>query len=427
MLGFLFICILALFLIGAPIFIALGMGTTITILLSGSFPLELVPQRMFAGLDSWPIMAIPMFMLAGNLMDQGGMSKRIVNFANASIGFVKGSLAMVCVFASMIFAAISGSATAGTAAIGSIMSPAMREKGYNMSFVTVVLAAAGSIGPIIPPSILMVLIGYSTGASVGQLFLAGFIPGVMIGIALMIYSYIHASRGGGAYLQTTPFDRKETTKTLIAALPGLGLPIIIIGGISGGIFSATEAAAVAVLYGFIIGMFVYKEITIKDLPGVFIKSAQTASTIMIITATAYIFAWYITAMQLPQLLITLMNSFITTKTMFLVFLNVALFIVGMFMESFSAIIVLMPILFPVATSYGIDPIHFGVIVCVNLAIGYVTPPYGATLFVSCGLTGKSVREVLPYVVPVIISMLIVLMIVTYFPQTYMWLPQMMAK
>ena len=282
MLGFLFICILCLFLIGAPIFVALGMGTTLSIMLEGNFPLVLVPQRMFAGLDSWPIMAIPMFMLAGNLMDQGGMSKRIVDFASASIGFVKGSLAMVAVLASMIFAAISGSATAGTAAIGSIMTPAFKEKGYNMSFVTVLLSAAGSIGPIIPPSILMVLIGYSTGASVGQLFLGGAIPGVMIGVALMVYSYIHASRGGDAYIQTTKFDPKEVRRTMFSALPGLGLPIIIIGGIISGIFSATEAAAVAVVYGFLVGMFIYKEITLKDLPGIFVKSAQTAAGIMII-------------------------------------------------------------------------------------------------------------------------------------------------
>ncbi len=425
MIGFLFFAILGCILLGAPIFVALGMGTTMSIMLEGTFPLTLVPQRMFAGLDSWPIMAIPMFMLAGNLMDQGGMSKRIVKFANASIGFVKGSLAMVAVLASMIFAAISGSATAGTAAIGSIMTPAFREKGYNMSFVTVLLSAAGSIGPIIPPSILMVLIGYSTGASVGQLFLGGFIPGVMIGLALMVYSYIHASRGGDAYLQTTKFDPKEARRTLFSALPGLGLPIIIIGGIISGVFSATEAAAVATLYGFLVGMFIYKEITLKDLPGIFIKSAVTAASIMIITGAAYIFAWFITAKQVPQLLIGFLNSYITAEWQFLIFLNVVLFIVGMFMESFSAIIVLMPIFFPVATAYGIDPIHFGVIVCINLAIGYVTPPYGATLFVACGLTGKSVREVVRFVPPVILAMLVVLLIVTYLPQTYLWLPQMM--
>ena len=426
MLGFLFICVLALLLLGAPIFVALGMGTTLSILADGQFSLSLIPQRMFVGLDSWPIMAIPLFMLAGNLMDQGGMSKRIVAFANAAIGFVKGSLAMVAVLAAMIFAAISGSATAGTAAIGSIMAPPMREKGYDMRFATVLLSAAGSIGPIIPPSILMVLIGYSTGASVGQLFMGGLIPGILIGIALMIYSYIHASRGGPAYVQTTKFDPKAVRKTFLAALPGLGLPLIIIGGIISGIFSATEAAGVAALYGFIIGKFVYKEIKMKDVPGIFLKSAETASAIMIITAAAYIFAWFITALQLPQLLTVAMESWIHSRFGFLIFLNITLFIVGMFMESFSAIIVLMPILFPVATAYGLDPIHFGVIVCVNLGIGYVTPPYGATLFVSCGITGKGVREVVPFVFPVIFAMLVVLIIVTYFPGLYMWLPNMMA-
>lgn len=424
MLGFLFCCIFCCFLIGAPIFVALGMGTAISIILEGNYPLILIPQRMFVGLDSWPIMAIPLFMLSGNLMDQGGMSKRIVAFCNAAIGFVKGSLAMVSVLAAMVFAAISGSATAGTASIGSIMVPSMKDKGYNMSFTTVLLSAAGSIGPVIPPSILMVLIGYSTGASVGKLFLGGLIPGIMVGIALMIYSYIHASRGGDAYVQTVKFEPRQVVKTFFAAVPGLGLPFIIIGGIVSGIFSATEAAAVAVLYGFLVGKFVYKEITLKDVPQILLKSAETASGIMIITAAAYIFAWFITAMQLPALLTKLMTATISTKMGFLIFLNVTLFIVGMFMESFSAIIVLMPILFPVATAYGLDPVHFGVITCVNLAIGYVTPPYGATLFVSCGLTGKTVREVIPFCVPVILSMLIVLIIVTYFPQLYLWLPNL---
>lgn len=424
MIATLFLGILFFFLIGTPIAVGLGLGTTISIILDGNFPLVLVPQRMFTGLDSWPIMAIPLFMFAGNLMDEGGLSQKIVEFAEAWVGWLKGSLAMVCVLASMVFAGISGSSTADTAAVGAILMPAMREKGYDMRFASVLQAGAGAIGPIIPPSILMVLIGYSTNTSVGQLFMCGVIPGILVGVSLMVYSYIHASRRGAAYVSTAPFDFKTAMKKTWIAMPGIGLPFIIIFGIVGGVFTATEGAGIAVLYGLIVALFVYKEITVKDLPRLLLKSAESASMIIIITAAAYIFSWFITAKQIPQLLVTFMNTYIHSRFLFLIFLNIILFIIGMFMESFTAIIVLMPILFPVATSFGISPLHFGTIVCVNLAIGYVTPPYGATLFVSCGLTGKSIKEVVPFCFPVIAAMLVALIIVTYCPGLYMWLPNL---
>lgn len=424
MIATLFLGILFFFLIGTPIAVGLGLGTTISIILDAKFPLVLVPQRMFTGLDSWPIMAIPLFMFAGNLMDEGGLSKKIVEFAEAWVGWIKGSLAMVCVLASMVFAGISGSSTADTAAVGAILMPAMREKGYDMRFASVLQAGAGAIGPIIPPSILMVLIGYSTNTSVGQLFMCGVIPGILVGLSLMIYSYIHASRRGEAYVSTNPFNLKTALKKTWIALPGIGLPFIIIFGIVGGVFTATEGAGIAVLYGLIVALFVYREITIKDLPRLLLNAAENASMIIIITSAAYIFSWFITAKQIPQLLVTFMNTYIHSKFLFLIFLNITLFIIGMFMESFTAIIVLMPILFPVATSFGISPLHFGTIVCVNLAIGYVTPPYGATLFVSCGLTGKTIKEVVPFCFPVIAAMLVALIIVTYCPQLYMWLPNL---
>ena len=427
MLAILFFGILFLFLIGSPIAVGLGLGTTLSIIADGKFPLVLVPQRMFTGLDSWPIMAIPLFMLAGNLMDEGGLSKRIVEFADAWVGWIKGSLAMVCVLSSMVFAGISGSSTADTAAVGAILMPSMREKGYDMRFASVLQAGAGAIGPIIPPSILMVLIGYSTNTSVGQLFISGFIPGLLVGLCLMVYSYIHASRRGGGYAETTPFNLKTALKKTWSAAPGIGLPFIIIFGIVGGVFTATEGAGIAVLYGLIVALFVYKEITVKDLPRLILNAVESASMIIIITSAAYIFSWFITAKQVPALLVAFMNAHIHSKFLFLIFLNVTLFIIGMFMESFTAIIVLMPILFPVAVSYGISPLHFGTIVCVNLAIGYVTPPYGATLFVSCGITGKSIRECVPFCIPVIGFMLVALLIVTYCPDLYLWLPELMAK
>jgi C4-dicarboxylate transporter DctM subunit len=390
-------------------------------------PMVLVPQRMFTALDSWPIMAIPLFMLAGELMDKGGISRRTVEFSSACFGFVKGSLGMVSVMASMIFAGVSGSSTADTAAVGSIMMPAMKKKGYDMDFATALIAAAGAIGPIIPPSILMILIGYVTDTSVASLFLAGIVPGVLIGIGLMMVSFLHALKGGKAYLSTSKFLFRQVLRTGKNALPGLGLPFIIVFGILGGIFTATEAAVVAAVYGLIVGMLVYREITPKDLPKIFLKSAETSCVVMFIACTAFLFAWLITVKQLPVHLGDFLRANIGSKVMFLVLLNLVLLVIGMFMESFSAIIVFMPILFPIAQSYGVDPVHFGIIATVNLAIGYITPPYGATLFVSCGISGRKIRDVTPRVVPIIAAMIIVLLIVTYFPETFMWIPKLAVK
>lgn len=423
----LFISIAIFFVIGMPIAFALGLGSLFTLLTDPSLPLVLVPQRMFTALDSWPILAIPLFMLAGTLMDKGGISKRIVEFSSACFGFVKGSLGMIAVLASMIFAGVSGSSTADTAAVGSILLPAMKKKGYDMNFATALQAAAGAIGPILPPSILMILIGYVTDTSVASLFLGGIIPGILIGLGLMTVSFFHALRGGPAYLSTTQFSLREVLRTGKKALPGLGLPFIIVFGILGGIFTATEAAAVAVVYGMAVGMFVYREISVKDLPKIFIKSAEIACVVLFIVTTAFLFAWLITVKQLPFHIGNFLQAHVESKVLFLVLLNVVLLIIGMFMESFSAIIVFMPILFPIAKNFGIDPVHFGIIACVNLAIGYITPPYGATLFVSCGLSGKSIREVTPKIVPIILAMLVVLLIVTYFPEVFMWIPAFQMK
>ena len=402
-----------------PVAFALGTGSLFALLSDPNLPLVLVPQRMFTALDSWPIMAIPLFMLAGALMEKGGMSKRIVEFSSACFGFVRGSLGMVAVLASMVFAGVSGSSTADTAAVGSILLPAMREKGYNMNFATALQAASGAIGPIIPPSILMIMIGYVTDTSVARLFLAGIIPGILIGVGLMIVAYLHALKGGDAYLTTTKFHIRKVLKTAKSAVPALGLPFIIVFGIIGGIFTATEAAVIAVVYGLIVGLFIYKDITIKDIPGILLYSAETACKIMFIVTTAYLFAWLITVKQLPVIMGNFLIKSVSSKIIFLIMLNITLLIIGMIMESFSAIIVFMPILFPIAVSFGIEPVHFGIITCVNLAIGYITPPYGATLFVSCSLSGKNIREVSPSIFPILIAMIVVLLVVTYFPQSFM--------
>jgi tripartite ATP-independent transporter DctM subunit len=422
MVAILLICIAIFLLIGMPIAFSMGMGALLTLLWDGKLPLVLIPQKMFFGLDSWLLLAIPLFMLAGELMNLGGISKRLITFSSELFGFVRGSLGMITVAASMIFAAITGSSVACTAAVGSIMLPIMEEKGYNMRFATALQAAAGAIGPIIPPSLMMVLIGYLTHTSTVELFIGGVVPGIMIGIGLMAVMYLHAAKGGDAYLPANAaFSPKRVFITGIKALPGLGLPIIIIFGILGGIFTVTEAAVVGVAYGFIVGMFVYRELKLKDIPNMLFRSAELATIILFIVSATSLFGWLITVNQVPETLAKFMLAKVTSLYGFYVLYIILLIIVGMFMESFSASIVIIPLVFPLARSFGMDPVHFGVVTTVAWAIGYITPPFGVTLFVSCSLTGKSIREVTPYIFPIAASMLIVLLIITFFPQTFLWL------
>lgn len=425
MVAVLFICIAIFLLIGMPIAFAMGTGALLALLSNGELPLELIPQRMFLGLDSWLLLAIPLFMLAGQLMTTGGMSKRIIAFSSELLCFIRGSLGMICVAASMIFAGVTGSSVASTAAIGSIMLPEMKKKGYNMEFATALQAAAGAIGPVIPPSLMMILIGYLTGTSAVDLFLGGVVPGVFIGIGLMVVVYFHAAKGGDSYLPAkVTFSLNRVCKTGISALPGLGLPFIIIFGILGGIFTVTEAAVVAVVYGFIVGVFVHKEIKLKDMPNILFNSAELATIILFILAATSIFGWLITVNDVPEKLAGFMLANVTSQFGFFMLYIILLIIVGMLMESFSASIVLIPLVFPLAKSFGIDPVHFGVLTTVGWAIGYITPPFGVTLFVSCSLTGKSIREVTPHVLPITVSMLIVLLIITFFPRIVLWFPEL---
>ncbi len=427
MLAVLFVSIVVLFLFGMPIAFALGTGTTIAILWEGNLPLSIVAQRMFFGLDSWLLMAIPLFMLAGQLMTAGGMSRRLVAFTTELFGFIRGSLGIVSVTASMIFAGVSGSSTADTAAVGAIMLPLMKERGYNMKFATALQAAAGSIGPVIPPSLLMILIGFTTNTSVSALFLGGIVPGLLIGVGLMIVAYLHAVRGGEAYVPIRGgVSPKRVCKAGIAAAPALGLPFIIVFGIVGGIFTTTEAAVVAVVYGFLVGMFIYREISLRDIPGILAKSAELATVIMFIQTTAFLFAWLITVHQVPALLAETLMRHVAGPAAFYLLYIMLLLLVGAVMESFSATIVLLPIIFPIAQSFGIDPVHFGVVTTVGWAIGYITPPFGATLFVSCSLSGKSIREVSPHILPIVAAMLAVLLLITFVPETVLWIPRMFS-
>ncbi|MDK2801010.1 MAG: C4-dicarboxylate transporter, DctM subunit [Clostridiales bacterium] len=422
MTGILFITFIILVLIGMPIAFTLGLASTAALLKAGGYPLTVVVQRMFTAIDTFSLMAIPFFMLAGGLMESGGISRRIVNFANIFVGTVKGGLAIVGVISSMFFAGVSGSAVADTAAMGSILIPAMSEKKYDRSFASAVIAASGTIGPVIPPSIPMVVYGVIAGVSIGDLFLAGVVPGALIGLALMFISYIIATKRN--YPSEEKLSYKQAMTYLKEAVWAILMPFVIMGGILSGIFTPTEAGVIAAVYALIIGVFVYKEIKLKDLPKVFKDAIISTTVVMFIIATASLFSWILTGERIPQQVAQFFMSLSNNPYVILMLVNIVLLIVGTFLDVTPALILLMPVFLPLMKNLGIDLVHFGVVVVVNLCIGLLTPPVGTCLFVSCNIGKVKLGEISKAVLPFISAMIVVLFLITYFPQLIMWVPNL---
>ncbi|USG67429.1 TRAP transporter large permease [Brevibacillus ruminantium] len=417
------ISLLVLLLLSVPVALSIGLASTIAFMSDGTMPLIVLVQRMFAALDSFPLMAIPFFILAGSLMESGGISRRLVNFANSLAGGMTGGLAIVTVVTAMFFSAISGSSAATTAAIGSILIPAMVKKGYDIRFAGATQAVSGELGVIIPPSIPMILFGISAGVSIGDLFIAGFLPGIMIAGSLMIVCwYISKKRG---YRGESGITWAVRWKTFKEALLALLMPIIILGGIYGGFFTPTEAAVVAVLYAFIVGVFIYREVKWKELFEIFSKSAITTSIIMIIISAAGMFGWILTREQVPQKIAASFTAFSDNPIIFLALINVLLLFVGMFFETSASIIILAPLLTPIAIQLGIDPVHFGMIMIVNLAMGMITPPVGVNLFVACQIAGIKLEEITKALIPFFIVLILDILIITYVPAISTWLPSLM--
>ncbi|MCX8127743.1 MAG: TRAP transporter large permease [Synergistetes bacterium] len=411
------------FLLGVPIAFVLGITGFICILAMG-VPLQVVTQRMFTGIDSFPLMAVPFFILAGELMNRGGTTLRIIRFANSLVGHIKGGLAHTNVVANMFFAGISGSAIADASAIGSILIPAMEKSGYEKDFSAALTAAAATIGPIIPPSIIMVIYGVSVGVSIGGLFAAGFIPGVMLGLAMMVVIFLESRTRN--YPIVGAFSLRKVWEEFKGAFWALLSPLIILGGILFGAFTPTEAAAVAVIYSFVVGKFIYRELRWKDIPEVLFQSGVTVASILLIISMANVFAWVIAANLIPQRIASIFLTLSQNKYVFLLLVNIFLLIVGMFMETGAAIIILAPILAPIAVKMGVHPLHFGFIMVLNLAIGMVTPPVGVCLFVSCGITGLSLERVAASVYKFVIAEIAVLAIVTFFEPISMFLPRLLG-
>ncbi|MED1863974.1 TRAP transporter large permease [Fictibacillus nanhaiensis] len=420
MVALLFISLAFLFLIGTPIAIALGLSTTAIAWMGDLAPLQLVPQQMFNAINSFPLMAIPFFILAGYLMQVGGISQRLVNFASSLVGHITGGLAMVVIITSMFFAAISGSGAATTAAIGSILIPAMIAKGYHVNFASANQAVSGALGVIIPPSIPLILYGIAAKQSVGDMFMAGVIPGIVITISLLISAYFVSKRKG--YLGVEKANVGDTFKSFKSAILSLLMPIIVLGGIYGGIFTPTEAAVVAVAYAFVVGVFIYREIKWKELPQIFKESAVTTSIVMIIISTAGLFSFILNRLRVPELVSETFLDITTNIYVFIIVVNIFLLIVGMFMEAAAAILIFVPILLPIALSLGMDPIHFGIIVVVNLAIGLITPPVGINLFVAMQISKIRIEHISRAIVPFVIILFVDVLIISLIPFFSTWLP-----
>lgn len=414
----------AVFLLGFPIAFSLGIVSGLQIFNDG-YPLIVVIQKMFTGADSIALTAIPLFILSGNLMYRGGMSKRIVNFADMLLGHFPSGLAMVSVLACMFFAAITGSAIASTAAIGGILIPLMVEKGYDKEFCAPLLACGGSIGPIIPPSIPLLVYGTMANVSVGKLFIGGVFPGILMGISLIIYSYFIGKKRN--YIGRSERAKlSDIIKSGINASLSLLMPLIIIGGIMSGIFTPTESAAVAVVYSIITGMLIYRELTLKDIWETMIDSAKATGQVLLVVAFASLFTWVITVNNIPQTVGQFLGSSISSKITLLLVINIILLIAGTFIDTTSAVVIFTPLFLPMVQAYGVDLVHFGLIMAVNLTIGMCTPPLGVCLFVSGSIAKVSLKEQFKDLIPMILVLILVLIIVTYIPNITLFLPQLFS-
>jgi C4-dicarboxylate transporter DctM subunit len=424
MIQMLFVGFVLMMLLNVPISVSLGLSALLAFLYSGAMPLIIVPQKMFTSIDSFPLMAIPFFMVAGSLMERGGISRRLIDVAKAVVGSFAGGLALVTVLASMFFAALSGSGPATVAAIGSIMIPAMVRQGYGHSFAAATQASSGYIGIIIPPSIPMITYGVVTSTSIGKLFMAGFVPGLLVGLVLMTVAYVTSK--GREYRGTNRASLRELWLSVKDAIFALLMPVIILGGIYSGWFTPTEAANIAVVYGFIISFFVYKELSLKDIPALLRAAAVSSAMVLFLIATATTFGVILAREQVPAHLAQMFIDFTSNPFVFLMIINVMLLVVGMFMEANAAIIILAPIFLPVITQLGIDPVHFGLVMVVNLAIGMVTPPLGINLFVASGLTKLRLEEIVNENWWYLGTAILVLFVLTYFPSLSLFLPNLLS-
>ncbi len=409
--------------ISAPIIVALGGSALAYALISGDIPITTLIQTTFGGLATFPLLAIPLFMLAGNLMNEGGITRELVNFARLLLGHIRGGLGLATIMACAIFSAITGAAVATAVAIGVVMIPAMKKAGYDEDIGAALTCTASCMGPIIPPSIPFIIYGVTANVSIGYLFLGGVLPGLLLGAALMLYMYWVAVR------RDYPTDPKTPTKEIMVAawkaLPAIFMPLLIMGGILSGVFTPTEAAGVVVIYAVIVGVFVYRRLTLKSIPKVLLQAGLESGMVMLLIAMSEPFAWIVAADQIPQLLIDWISHLTTSPYMILLLVNVFLLLLGIPLETAPALVIVTPVLAPIAATMGIDPVHIGIVICLNLVLGLITPPVGAVLFAVCGVGSISIDRLGKAIWPSFLVSLAVLAVVTYVPWLSTFLPKLL--
>ncbi len=416
----LIVLLLCLILLSIPIFLSIGLSTAVAFLMS-NLPLFMIPQKMFDGVNSYVLLAVPLFMLAGSLMDQGGMSKRLVDLSESLVGHFRGGLAITSILSSMLFAGVSGSAAADTAAVGSVLIPSMKKKGYDKNFAASIIATGGSIGVIIPPSIPMIIFAFIANISVGKLFLAGVIPGIIIGLSLILL-VVFKTRNFEIDNESKKFDFLKFKKAFKDAVLALGIPFIVVGGILGGLFTATESAAVAVIYAFVISGLIYKELSLKKLYKASIYAINTSSIILIIISIATVFSWFLSMNNIQQML---SNTFLllgNNKYIILLAINLFLLIMGTFVETTASLILFVPVVTPLLNSLGIDPMTYGVMIVTNLAIGMLTPPLGICLMVSSSIAETKILDISKAITPFLLIMIFDLLLITFVPFLTTFLP-----
>jgi TRAP-type transport system large permease protein len=413
--------------LAVPIAFAMGLAVVLAILWQGSLPLTLMAQRTLVGADSYALLAIPFFILAGNLMNLGGITTRIIDLAMSMVGRFKGGLALTSVMASMIFSGLSGSAAADASALGKVLIPAMKRQGYSPGFAAALMASACVNGPIIPPSIPLVIYGLSVGKGVSiiALFLGGLIPGLLLGVALMISAYWISRRRD--YPVTARVPLREIPGRALPAIPALLMPVIILVGVTGGVVTVTESATVAVLYALLVGMFVYRQLRIKDLWPILVQTALDTALVMFIIALSAGFGWLLAVSGLTRQLADAIAAVSQNPLVILMLINLLLLVIGIFMEPLPALLILIPVLVPVVSAVGIDLVHFGLVMVFNLCLGLLTPPVGILLYICANFAGIKMEEVVRELTPFFVAGVVVLLLITVFPQTVLWLPQQLLQ
>ena len=410
--------------ISVPVGMSLGIATFIGMLYVSPDVLIMMPQKFLYGLDSFPLLAIPLFVMAGQLMSSGGIAKRIIALALIFVGRIYGGLAIVVIFSALLISGISGSPSANTAAIGSVAIPAMKRLKYPPEFATAVLAAAGGVSTLVPPAIDLIIIGVIANISIGGLFAAGIFPAIVNGVAIMIMAYYFSRK------MNLPLAEKTSLLNKIRVLKYGILPIlmiiIILGGIYGGIFTPTEAASVAVVYGFIVSFFIYKELKMEDLPTVLLNTAALSGVVLLVLATASMFSFILTFDRIPHAIAQFIVTYADNWILFIILVHIVFLMLGMIMDALPAIIVLMPIFVPVAVSLGMEPIHLGILVAANVGIGMITPPVGICLFVACGISKIPIGSVVKPLLPFLVFLVLTLVIITMFPQITLFLPRLLG-